>query len=184
MRLIRLLLKCIFPCKCCLPKIINDNECIVRCVYSTMNLKKNGSLQASFYRPPIIVEEDGTKKEGGISTVRRAYSRLNFIKHHCKCQEKPADKRSYYGMAYLLASNIRSCQSGNYKASIISTPTRYESYKLPQHADILYGYIPEKGSPLPTEINMIIEGLLSFTTMEKDNHPLEKDWRKHPNSKL
>jgi hypothetical protein len=183
MRLIRLLLKCIFPCNSCLPKNIYNDEFIVRCVYSTMHLKKNGDIQKSFYSPQAVKVND-EMVEAGVSTVRRNYSKLNFIKHHCKCQENPDAKRSYHGMGYILASEIKKCKSGQYRAEIRSSPTKYDSipnkymaYKLPQHADILYGFVPQKNVPLPNDINLIIEGLLRFTTKEQDIFPASKKWR-------
>ena len=137
-----------------------------------MNIKKNGELHKNFYAPTPTENNN----EAGVSTIRRNYSKLNFIKYHCKCQENPSKNRGYYGKAFILASEIRSCKSGNYKASIVSTPTKYETYNLPQHADILYNYVPTKGAPLPNDINMIIENLLNLTIKEKDEFPQSAKW--------
>lgn len=173
MRLIKCLCKWVTSFFNKMPNEIKGQEMIVRCAYSTMHLNKKGDLNKSFYSPQAK-EKDGVRYEAGISAVRKEYAELDFIKSHCKCNENPEGKRSYHGLAFILASNIRTCKSGSFTANVISTPTKYSNYELPQHADVMYGFIPTKGEPLPTEINMIIEKLLQNTKLEKDIKPGEK----------
>ena len=142
-----------------------------------MNIDKKGNLKKNFYSPTSTLE-NGEVKEAGVSTVRRDYALLNFIKRHCKCHE--GKNREYYGLAYVTAGNIRSCRNETYKASVVSSPAFYPNYKLYQHADILYGYIHKKDEPLPNEINFIIEELLSKTKNEKDEFPKLKEWKGSP----
>ncbi|MCE7042012.1 hypothetical protein [Dyadobacter sp. CY312] len=146
-----------------IPHTIADHETIVRIIFSPINVKflKDGSRQIlpNAFRSPADIDE--------VSVIRLAYSTADFCKNLGKSNEKPSEKRRYFGLASITAEQVRSIQ-----ADIVSTPKRQN----PAHADIKIGFIPKKGEPLPTEYRIKIDELAKRATFYQDPNPESKVW--------
>lgn len=128
-----------------IPQTVANDEKIIRGLFHPNNFhKKKGELLSNVFRSPAGIDE--------VSVIRLDYTTIDFCKFHFKKIEKPEDGRNYFGFALLQTHEIRGCNS-----DVVASPLKYDEYSLPQHADIKYGYIPEKNKELPVEIRLKIE---------------------------
>ena len=146
-----------------IPHTIADHERIVRIIFSPINVKilKDGSKQIlpNAFRSPAGIDE--------VSVIRLDYSTIDFCKKLGRANEKPTEKRRFFGLASIEAKQIRTVN-----ADVISTPKRQN----PAHADIKIGFIPKKGEPLPTEFRIKLDELVKRTTFYEDPNPESNVW--------
>lgn len=146
-----------------IPNLIDNNETIVRIIFSPINVRfskdnKKYVLPNAFKSPAGLDE---------VSVIRLNYSNVEFCKNHGFQNQKPQDKRKYFGIATISAEQIK-----NASANIISTPKR----KNPAHADIKIGYTPIKGEPLPSEYKFKIDELARRSILYEDINPESQTW--------
>ena len=119
-----------------LPDAIDDEELISRSIFSPVNVTKKYKLRTNVYKSPPEMDE--------VSVNRLNYTTPTFCKVLSKKIEQPENKRKYFGLAILKASEIRETKSDVVYSPIISP----KENKNPFHADIKVGYIKPKGEQL------------------------------------
>jgi len=140
-----------------------------------MNInKKDRKVAINLFRPRA--NKAGTLEEG-VSVVRNKFARFNFCRFHCKCQEDIESNRAYFGLAFINVRHIRESIFGTINPDVVSTPLEYETYRLPQHADIYYGLVIPRGQPLPNDLNFAIESIYKKSSYLEDKFPSNKRWK-------
>jgi hypothetical protein len=146
-----------------IPDSIDDNETIVRVIFSPINVRfaadNKKYVLPNAFRSPAGIDE--------VSVIRLNHTHINFCKSHGVLNQKPENKRQYFGIATLSVRQIRSVP-----CDIISTPKK----KNPAHADIKIGFIPQKGEPLPAEFKFKIDELSRMSLLYEDENPTSKSW--------
>lgn len=148
-----------------IPEVIDDSEKIARGIYSPINVNpKNNKLKSNAFKPPPGLDE--------ISVNRVDHSTPKFCKMIGKKNESVSKNRIFYGLAILLAKEIKS-----FGADLVYTPIK--SPKTDRnifHSDIKIGYKPERGKPLPAEYQLIVNNLASTSRFFPDTNPSSEDW--------
>jgi hypothetical protein len=146
--------------KAILPQLIEDDEKIVRSIFSPINLTKDlKTLRPNTFKPPADLDE--------ISVNRLSYTTTHYCKLMSKSIENPLSDRKYFGLALLYASKIR-----EHSAEIIYTPMGNNIF----HADIKIGYCVIKGVQLPAEIQYKVNNLTKAAKLFIDPNPNSNDW--------
>lgn len=148
-----------------IPTIIDDKEKIVRSIFSPVNVNiKTNKLRPNSFRSPAGIDE--------VSVNRLDFSNANFCKNISKEIENPSNKRTYFGLAVLIAKEIR-----DLKANVVYSPIiEPEADINPYHSDIKVGYIKPKGQEAPAEINYIIQNLTNKARFYVDPDPTSNEW--------
>lgn len=146
-----------------IPHTISDSETIVRIIFSPINVRISKDnkkyVLPNAFRSPAGLDE--------VSVIRLNHSNVEFCKIHGIQNQKPQDKRKYFGIATISAEQIKLAL-----ANIISTPKR----KNPAHADIKIGFTPLKGEPLPSEYKFKIDELARMSILYEDINPASETW--------
>jgi len=146
-----------------IPHTIADTETIVRIIFSPINVKVSKDnkkyILPNAFKSPAGFDE--------VSVIRLNHSNIEFCKNHGIKNQKPEDKRKYFGIATISADQIRFVS-----ASIISTPKRNN----PAHADIKIGFIPQRGEPLPSGYKFKIDELARMSILYEDLNPASEKW--------
>jgi len=146
--------------KVILPQLIENDEKIVRSIFSPINLSKDlTTLKSNAFKPPADLDE--------ISVNRLNYTTSHYCKSISKSIENPLNDRKYFGLALLYASKIR-----EYNADVIYTPKENNIF----HADIKIGYCVIKGVQLPAEIQYKVNNLTKAAKLFKDPNPNSNVW--------
>jgi len=124
-----------------LPITIEDNEKIIRAIYSPINLhrKHKERLNNNFYKPPYDSNE--------VSVNRFDFTDAVFLKALAKQFQNPEHRRTYFGFVMLDADEIRANQ-----LDIIYSPLT-EPVINPFHADIIFEHTVKRGEQLPAEVS-------------------------------
>ena len=118
-----------------IPNEIPDSERIVRIIYSPMNIKeKTNRIKSNFFVSP--------KNKDEVSVLRLDYTTPDFCKELGKKNQSPDKMRSYYGLARIDASEIRSV-----RADVIASGIKH----VEVHADIVIGEIVTEDMPISKE---------------------------------
>lgn len=143
-----------------IPVLVDDSEIIVRVIYEPTHLKnKNLALRNQAFRSPAEKDE--------VSVTRLDYSNATFCKSYGKKHEAPANKRTYYGLAVLRVSYVRSLE-----ANVLGTALEDN----PAHADITIGYVAQKGVQLPAEYSYMVEEMASAANIFPDPDIPNPEW--------
>lgn len=103
-----------------------------------------------------------------VSVIRIRYCNEQFCKDWGKHIEEFDNSNHYYGLAVLLAQKIRELE-----CDVKFTPSkRTHDY----HADIIFGYVMEKGVSPPPQIKLKMEELAKIARVYKDSQPKKKEW--------
>ena len=146
-----------------LPKIIADNEKIIRAIYSPINLHKNKQgLNNNFYRPPADSNE--------VSVNRFDFTDVGFLKTLAKRFQNPEHRRVYFGFAILDAFDIRTDE-----LEVVYSPLT-EPVVNPFHADIVFEHTVKRGEQLPAEVSYKIKQLTQKARFYEDPQPDKDDW--------
>lgn len=148
-----------------LPQYIDDTERIVRSIFSPVNIHpKKGTVLANAFKPRANEDE--------VSVNRLNYTNADFCKKISKKIEQPLNKRLYFGLAVLAAEEIRSA-----KADVIYSPIYLPVENLnPFHSDIIIGYMPEQGKPMPGEFQEKVNNLAKKARLYEDANPSAINW--------
>lgn len=144
-----------------IPSEIDDNEIILRSVFSKMVLRdtrQSPGVRANAFNPY-------PKEKGEISVNRLDYTTADFCKIWSKKEIKVDDE--YHGFASLFCKSIKAIG-----ASVKYTPLQTNKF----HSDILLGYHVEKGDPIPTRYSQIKTNLAKHATLHSDNCPNDTNW--------
>ncbi len=143
-----------------LPFYFEENEKIVRSIFSPINInKKTNRLKSNAFKPPAGVDE--------ISVNRLSYTSVHFCKKISKEIQNPTSNRTYFGLALLYKNEIDQCN-----CSVYYTPKESNKY----HSDIKIGYIPVAGVPLPSEYQYKITQLKNRSRFFVDPNPEAENW--------
>ena len=146
---------------CQIPETISGDERIVRVLqYPSHITKKDETIKMQAFRTPAGKDE--------VSVIRQSYSGTVFCKKWGQKIEVPEEGRKYFGLACLLAKEIR-----EQEAEVIYTPKGNHFY----HSDIKIGYIPIKGEPLPSKFSLKVDTLAKTARLYKDPNPPSNDWQ-------
>lgn len=146
-----------------IPNTIDDNEKIVRFVFSPINVNKKGKLKPNAFKSPAGIDE--------VSVNRLDYTTADHCKQLAKKIENHLNKRAYFGLGVLLTSEIRA-----EKAEVVYSPIVEKERYNPFHADIKIGCIRKKGESLPAEYNFIVNNLTKKARLYSDPNPLSDNW--------
>tara|TARA_R110002167_G_scaffold121052_2_gene299298 strand:- start:3118 stop:3636 length:519 start_codon:yes stop_codon:yes gene_type:complete len=147
-----------------LPFEINDDERIVRSLFSPINFNKSGELKSNAFRTPPEKDE--------VSVNRLDYTTATFCKKLSKKIENPSYDRSYFGLALLTAKEIRNSNSDVIYTPILNEKDLSNSF----HSDIKIGYIPKRGEPLPAEFQLKVIKLTEKARLFLDPNPNSLNW--------
>lgn len=143
-----------------IPDIVDDQEKIVRVIYSPKNLNNQGEIRSNFY------QSKGGEDE--VSVIRLDYCSEEFCKNHGKKFEDSEQKRNFYGLAMHLAQQIRSLGSS---VDVVSS-----KHHFVEHADIKIGFVKNVGDPLPSQYKYIVDELASSAKIIRDPYPQSEGW--------
>jgi hypothetical protein len=145
-----------------IPETVDDDERLVRVVYSPMNFnEKTGELRDNAFKSPLMKDE--------VSVLRLEYTNADFCKQHAVRHSDPTKKREYFGMlAVITALAVRT--EG---ADAISTPIKPD---LLMHADIVYGYMAESHDNYPPELLYRVQKLKKKSRIFIENDVNTKLW--------
>ena len=146
-----------------LPSEFADTEKIARSVFSPVNVTKSEKLRTNTFKSPANIDE--------VSINRLDYTNANHLKKLSKNIENPP-RRSYFGFAMLLKSEIYNCNAELKYSPILEPKDKIN----PFHSDIKVGYIKEKGKEFPAEINYKIDKLITACRFYKDPNPSTDNW--------
>jgi hypothetical protein len=145
------------------PNEIDDDEKIIRAIYSPINLHKNKSkINNNFYKPRAGEDE--------ISVNRLDYTTPVFLKNLAKAFQNIEGGRNYFGFSLLKASEIR-----ENKFRVEFSPIK-EPIENPYHADIKINFTVEKGVPLDSELSHKIKNLTVQSRFYPDPQPDSIEW--------
>ncbi|WP_143100696.1 hypothetical protein [Spirosoma endophyticum] len=149
-----------------IPNIVADSERIVRTVYAPIHLKKKvNELRYQAFSSPVDMDE--------ISVTRLEYSNADFCKQSGKENEKPDKRRTYFGLAVLLASEVREVsRSLDMQGDVIYSPIDSNI----AHADIKLGFTPIKDQQLTGEQILLMETLADQARLFPDNDMDSNAW--------
>ena len=100
------------------------------------------------------------------------YTTVGFCKGASKKIEQPQHRRSYFGLAAILAKEIRDT-----KSDVIYSPIlKLKKENNPYHSDIKIGYIPEKGKQLPSEFQEKVNKIAETARLFVDPDPNSANW--------
>ena len=143
-----------------IPIYIENSERIVRILYFPKHVYKNEkSVKWGAFRSPAGKDE--------VSVIRLDYCSPEFCKNQGKEHQNPEQKRSYFGLAVLIAKEIREVE-----AEVIYTPEGNHIY----HADIKVGFIYELGKEPPAKIKYKVETMAQTARIYKDPNPDSNIW--------
>lgn len=128
------------------PKLVDQDEVIVRAVIYPMHLKTldSSNLKPSLFRPKVGTDE--------ISVMRRGYMTDDLCKRRAKILHFPPDYR-FTGFAVFRASCV-----ANANAEIVDSRCEYLG-----HADIKYGVkaLP-RDEPVPAATNIKLDRMVNY----------------------
>jgi hypothetical protein len=142
-----------------LPNFIDNEEKIVRVLFHPHNFNNSGKIRSNVYRSPSGKDE--------VSVIRLDYCTANFCKSRGKKIQRPEEKKAYFGLAVLIADEIRSLN-----AEVVHTPEKENIY----HADIKIGFVPQKNEELPSQFKFIVDELVRLARYYKDPNPEIDEW--------
>ena len=146
-----------------IPSEVDDNERIVRAIYSPINLTKNlKKLNNGFYKPQVGRDD--------ISVNRLEFTTELFLKKLAIKFENKEYRRNYFGFSLLEAFEIR-----QFKFDIVSSPLK-EPIENPFHGDIKIGYLVQRGVELPSEISFQIRKMTLKSRFYIDPNPNVDNW--------
>ncbi|UBZ15335.1 hypothetical protein LDL77_06380 [Flagellimonas marinaquae] len=148
-----------------IPKEISNDERIVRSIFSPIYLNKSNKLRASAFKSPAELDE--------VSVNRLEFTDADFCKRISKQIENPEFKKNYFGLAVLLAREIRSVDS-----DVVYSPISEPEDKInPYHSDIKIGVVRKKGEQLPAEYQLKVNKLTSLARLYEDSSPTDESWK-------
>lgn len=142
-----------------IPNTIDNSERIVRVLLSPRHIKKDIIIWNCF-RTRANQDE--------VSVIRIEFCNEQFCKDWGKKIETEDQGNEYYGLAVLLAKEIREIGS-----SVVFTPSE-ESH--PYHADIQFGYVLKPSETPPPHIKYMMEELATTSRKYKDSQPDNPLW--------
>ena len=146
------------------PTNFNDEEKIVRSIYSPINIHKTkGTLLPNAFRTPAYIDE--------ISVNRLNFTTASFCKKISK-ENQIIGERNYFGFAILLKKEIDESNCIIVYSPILKPKEKVNLF----HSDIKIGYIPKKGEELPSEISKKIRDLTQLARFYKDPNPNSTEW--------
>ena len=168
-----------------IPRVINDNEIIVRCTFHPFHFSRSKKkIKPEAFTPP--------PQRNDVSTLRLAYTNPDFCKRQGKSIVFPGNE--YLGLTIFVASMITSIienflDAQPFPIAILATPLDSEHKiievgeifitddGLPMHADIVYGFEPEVGVPLPNYVKKFAKELSKNSVTYIDPAPEEDIWK-------
>lgn len=144
-----------------IPNTIENKEKMLRNIFSPININpKKNTLKTNAFRPPANSDE--------ISVNRLDYTNIDFCRELAINDQRPLDKRSFFGFAMINVENIR-----NSGADVVYSPIKDKNL---YHSDIKIGHIMVKGEQPPSEIAEIIRKLTKKSKLYIDPNPTNKKW--------
>lgn len=167
-----------------IPRIIDENEIIVRCTLHPFHYSRSKKkVKPEAFTPP--------PHRNDVSTLRLSYTNPDF----CKKQGKSIifGENKYLGLTIFVASIITAISEklenpDQIHVSLVASPLDTHGQivnnqdvfttdeGLPMHADIIYGYTPEKGVPLPIYVKKFAKELSNNSIVFVDPLPDEENW--------
>ena len=148
-----------------LPPIIQQDEKLVRLVFSPFHLNKAKTrLTPNAFRPP--------PGRGEVSVIRLNFTDANFCRQAGKKIEAD-DKvkggfKVFEGFGVVLFLEVLEAQ-----AAVKASPLPDN----PFHADLYFGFVLQKGEPLPAELNEKMKRLSEVARFYPDPHKEALDWK-------
>ena len=156
---------------CSIPSEIDNQENILRTIFSPANFNAKGKLRGNFMRPQFSKadEDDPTIASNKISVTRVDHVSINFCKDHAKSHSSKPN-RLYWGFARFITSDIRSTP----KVDVSSKPVEDN----PAHANIVYDFkIPiSNGETIDAEYEIAIKTLVKKAQIMADHSPNNANW--------
>ena len=156
---------------CSITLDIDNQENILRTIYSPANFNPKGKLRGNFMRPQFSKadEDDPTIASNKISVTRVDFVNLDFCKNHAKSHSSKPN-RFYWGFARFIASDIRNTPN----VDISSKPVEDN----PAHANITYDFrIPiSPGATIGAEYELAIKALVGKAQIMRDPSPDDANW--------
>ncbi len=140
-----------------IPSKIDDSEPIVRIIFNPYHVDKaKKKVKSAAFKPPPNIDQ--------VSVIRHQYQDADF----CRTQGKnmSTDDKTYLGLAVLTCLQIKEAGS-----DIVDSPKQFRG-----HADIVHGYIPQRGVPTPPEIEMKLQALAKAVNYHPDPDLAASHW--------
>ena len=145
-----------------IPKIVYDDEKLVRIIFSPMNVNPNTqNINANLFKSPPNKDE--------VSVLRLFYTDADFCKAHGKRIQIPNKKRNFYVFAVIDTQQVRSVE-----ADVVSSPD--PTNNLEMHADIKVGYVSIPYKNFPPEIKYKIDEMKRMARYYPDPNPESNKW--------
>ncbi|MCH8318606.1 MAG: hypothetical protein IIA88_08935 [Bacteroidetes bacterium] len=145
-----------------IPKIVYDDEKLVRVIFSPMNVNpKTQHIYANLFKSPPNKDE--------VSVLRLFYTNADFCKTHGKRIQIPNKKRNFYGFAVIDTQQVRSVE-----ADVVSSPD--PTNNLEMHADIKVDYVSIPYKNFPPEIKYKIGEMKRIARYYPDPNPESNRW--------
>lgn len=153
---------------CKIPTEIDNNEYIMRTIFSPANFNNKGKLRPNYMRPQISKpdEDDETIASNKLSVTRYNYTNIEFCRKHAKSHSS-LPNRTYWGFARFIVKDIR--DSG---ADVVFKPAEDN----PAHANIVYPFCCKIGEPLDSKIELMIKQLVGKAKILQDPKPDSEKW--------
>jgi hypothetical protein len=152
-----------------IPKIIDDNEIILRGIFSPMFYSKSKKqLKENAFLPPPNSKE--------VSTLRKNYTTNDFCKNYTLAKIK-INGSDYVGFASFFAKIV---EETNQEHNPQNEPVYLKYSPLPDlemHADILYPHIFKKGEAIPQIYKKIAKILCTKVKVYEDHFPEKENWQ-------
>ena len=140
-----------------IPKVVEETEKIVRSIFSPFCIDKKGNLKPNAFKSPPDKDE--------VSVLRLDYTTASFCKVHSR--KIASESKEYLGLAILTAKEVYSLD-----ATFAFTPTP----ELPMHVDIVIGFVPVKGEPLPPEFSFKLKRMAELARFYIDRNLDKEEW--------
>lgn len=159
-----------------IPNKYDDNEVIVRILYSPYHIdEEKGEIKSSAFHPPIN-KDDPSKSNLDISILRLNYTNLNFCKKHGKRFSNPA--KTYQGFGIFTVSDLNACRKPDESEPKLVVTKLFQLKKrifLPMHGDIIMGHI-ENGKPPNNKLKRRAKRIKKIVRLLKDPAPDSRKW--------
>ena len=150
----------------CIPNSIDNEEIIYRTLYSPFHYdSKRGKVKPNAVEPPLKKpdDDDPTKANNKVSTIRKKYVSLLFCLEHAHKYEK--DNKKFEGFLSLITKDIK-----NAGADIQAKPVEDN----PAHANIVYSMLDLN---LQEEVDQLTKAKLkeTYTKIANSGKYIKKD---------
>jgi hypothetical protein len=156
------------------PDTIDDDECLVRNVYTPWHVEKKSSgwiLREAAFIPPRK-QKDPLLFSNEISTLRALYTHAQFCKDH---GQTISGGRDQIGFAVMRVGHIRALHP--LVKEVLATKLMNRTPPLPMHADIIYNFTPEEDQPIPGDIKKVFKQIArTQACFYLDPNPTEALW--------